>query len=81
MSSKWKTGKYVFEMLVPKPKVPKTKYEKSLRDLKIQTQKTKTSRAKLQQTLFESKTGRWKKEGFTFGEDKKNVTKKSKKKD
>ena len=28
MSSKWKTGKYVFEMLVPKPKVPKTTTQK-----------------------------------------------------
>ena len=33
MSSKWKTGKYVFEMLVPKPKVPKTEYQKKLRDI------------------------------------------------
>ena len=30
--SKWKTGKYVFNMLVPKPKVPKTKSEKKARD-------------------------------------------------
>jgi hypothetical protein len=28
MSSKWKTGKYLYEMLVPKPKVPKTASEK-----------------------------------------------------
>ena len=26
--SKWKTGKYVYNMLVPKPKVPKTASEK-----------------------------------------------------
>ena len=30
MSSKWKTGKYVFEMLVPKPKVPKTTTQKKI---------------------------------------------------
>ena len=64
-----------------KPNVPKTDYQKSLRDLKIQVQKTKGGEAKLRQTLFESKTGSYKKEGFTFGEDKKKVTKKSKKKD
>jgi hypothetical protein len=28
MSSKWKTGKYLYEMLAPKPKVPKTASEK-----------------------------------------------------
>ena len=64
-----------------KTNVPKTKYEKTLRDLKIQTQKTKASGAKLRQTLSEVKTGEYKKSGFTFGEDKKRVTKKSKKKD
>ena len=32
MSSKWKTGKYVFDMLVPKAKVPKTTSEKKIRD-------------------------------------------------
>ena len=64
-----------------KPNVPTTDYQKSFRDLKIAVQKTKGSGAKLKQTVFESKTGSYKKEGFTFGEDKKNVTKKSKKKD
>ena len=64
-----------------KTNVPKTKYEKTLRDLKIQTQKTKASGARLRQTLSEVETGEYKKAGFTFGEAKKNVTKKSKKKD
>ena len=64
-----------------KTNVPKTKYQKLKRDLDIQIQKGKASGAKLRQTLFESKTGSYKKEGFTFGEDKKKVTKKSKKKD
>ena len=74
-------GKKGFSYVKPKPNVPKTDYQKSLRDLKIQVQKTKGGAAKLRQTLFESKTGSYKKEGFTFGEDKKKVTKKSKKKD
>ena len=74
-------SKYFFKLLKPKPNVPKTDYQKSFRDLKIQVQKTKGGAAKLRQTLFESKTGSYKKEGFTFGEDKKKVTKKSKKKD
>ena len=81
MSFKKHVGTYVFNILKPKPNVPKTDYQKSLRDLKIQIQKGKASGAKLRQTLFESKTGSYKKEGFTFGEDKKKVTKKSKKKD
>ena len=33
MSSKWKSGKYLFNMVVPKPKVPKTEPEKKLRDM------------------------------------------------
>ena len=64
-----------------KTNVPKTPVEKSLRDLKIQVQKTKGQAAKLRQTLSEAETGEYKKSGFTFGEAKKNVTKKSKKKD
>ena len=34
MSSKWKTGKYVFEMLTPKPKVKKELSE-SARGLRL----------------------------------------------
>ena len=33
MSSKWKTGKYVFDMLVPTPKVPKTTSEKNISNI------------------------------------------------
>jgi hypothetical protein len=77
MSSKWNAGKRVFEFLVPKPSVG----NKSLSKLKIQVQKTKASAAKLKQTLWESKTGEYKKSGFTFAHDRGNVTKKSKKKD
>ncbi len=39
MSSKWKTGKYVFEMLVPNPKVPKTKFEKKMSNLVKESRK------------------------------------------
>ena len=62
------------------PNVPTTSLQKSLRDLKIQVGKTKGQAAKKKQTLWESKHKRLT-EGFTFGEDKKNVIKKSKKKD
>ena len=33
MSKFFKGGKYVFDMVVPKPKVPKTEPEKKLRDM------------------------------------------------
>ena len=62
------------------PNVPDTPIKKLKRDLDIQIQKGKAQTAKLKQTLFESKHKRLT-EGFTFGEDKKNVIKKSKKKD
>ena len=48
--------------------------------IKAKTTKTKGSAAKLKQTLWESKTGEYKKSGFTFAHDRGNVTKKSKKK-
>ena len=40
MSSKWKTGKYVFEMLTPKPKV-KIKGQKSVKDIQLKTSSKK----------------------------------------
>ena len=61
--------------------VPPSVGDKSLSKLKIQVQKTKASAAKLKQTLWESKTGEYKKAGFTFAHDRGNVIKKSKKKD
>ena len=64
-----------------KPNIPTTKLEKTKSKLNIAIQKTKASQAKLKQTLSEVKTGEYKESGFTFGEAKKNVTKKSKKKD
>ena len=64
-----------------KPNIPTTKLEKAKSKLNIAIQKTKASQAKLKQTLSEVKTGEYKESGFTFGEAKKNVTKKSKKKD
>ena len=60
--------------------VPPSVGNKSLSKLKIQVQKTKASAAKLKQTLWESKHKKLT-EDFTFGKDKKNVIKKSKKKD
>ena len=61
--------------------VPPSVGNKSLSKLKIAAGKTKGSAAKLKQTLWESKTGEYKKSGFTFAHDRGNVTKKSKKKD
>ena len=52
-----------------KTNVPKTETQKKLRDLKISTQKLKGSKAKLDQSIFEMKTG----QPFTF----KKSTKKS----
>ena len=52
-----------------KTNVPKTEVQKKLRDLKISTQKLKGSKAKLDQSIFEMKTG----QPFTF----KKSTKKS----
>jgi len=40
-----------------KTNVPKTEVQKKLRDLKISTQKLKGSKAKLDQSIFEMKTG------------------------
>ena len=57
--------------------VPPSVGDKSLSKLKIQVQKTKASAAKLKQTLWESKTGEYKKAGFTFAHDRGNVIKKS----
>ena len=75
-------GKKVLETIKSvKPNVPTTKLEKAKSKLNIAIQKTKASQAKLKQTLSEVKTGEYKESGFTFGEAKKNVTKKSKKKD
>ena len=75
-------GKKVAETIKSvKPNVPTTKLEKAKSKLNIAIQKTKASQAKLKQTLSEVKTGEYKESGFTFGEAKKNVTKKSKKKD
>ena len=69
MSFKKHVGKYVFNILKPKPNVPKTPVEKSLSKLKIQIQKTKGGTAKLKQTLWESKHKK-REERFTF--DKRN---------
>ena len=75
-------GKKVAETIKSvKPNVPTTKLEKAKSKLNIAIQKTKASQAKLKQTLSEVKTGEYKESGFTFSEAKKNVTKKSKKKD
>ena len=52
-----------------KTNVPKTETQKKIRDLKISTQKLKGSKAKLDQSIFEMKTG----QPFTF----KKSTKKS----
>ena len=52
-----------------KTNVPKTETQKKIRDLKIATQKLKGSKAKLDQSIFEMKTG----QPFTF----KKSTKKS----
>ena len=60
-----------------KPNVPVTKIQKKLRDLKILNQEVKGGAAKLKQTMFESKQDM----PFTFNPSKKNVTKKSKKKE
>ena len=85
----WKVGKEAFKKQKTygtgaiesvKTNVPKTDYQKSFRDLKIAVQKAKGSGAKLKQTVFESKTGSYKKAGFTFASDRGNVAKKSKKK-
>ena len=57
--------------------VPKTKLQKKLRDLKILNQEVKGTKAKLDQTTFESKQNM----PFTFDPAKKNVTRKSKKKE
>ena len=50
-------GKKLMSFLVPKPNVPKTEVQKKIRDLKISTQKLKGSKAKLDQSIFEMKTG------------------------
>ena len=50
-------GKKGFSYVKPKPNVPKTKLDKKIRDLKISTQKLKGSKAKLDQSIFEMKTG------------------------
>jgi len=76
MSFKKHVGKYVFNILKPKPSVG----DKSLSKLKITVAKTKGSAAKLKQTLWESKHKK-REERFTFAHDRGNVTKKSKKKD
>ena len=59
------------------PNVPKTTYQKKLRDLKIVNQEVKATKAKLDQTKFESKQNM----PFTFDPARKNVTRKSKKKE
>ena len=77
MSWKKHATEYVFKILKPKPSVG----DKSLSGLKIAVQKTKGSAAKLRHTMWQSKTGDYKKAGFTFAHDRGNVAKKSKKKD
>ena len=58
MSSKWKTGKYVYEMLVPKPKV-KIKGEKSKESIIKKGKEFKSKLAdeakKAQEAEFEKK--------------------------
>jgi hypothetical protein len=48
------TGKAIKSV---KTNVPKTETQKKIRDLKIATQKLKGSKAKLDQSIFEMKTG------------------------
>ena len=81
----WKAGKEAFkkQKTTGKEVIKSFKAsvgDKSLSKLKISTQKTKGGAAKLKQTLWESKTGEYKKSGFTFAHDRGNVAKKSKKK-
>ena len=72
----WKVGKKAFK----KQKTTGTEVtssvepsagDKSLSKLKIAVQKSKASTAKLRHTMWQSKTGDWKKKGFTF--DKRNT--------
>jgi len=50
MASKFfKGGKYVFDMLVPKPKVPKTKFEKKISDLRSTLRKERGKSTKKHQ--------------------------------
>ena len=64
-----------------KPKVNKTKLEEARSSLNIAIQKGKSSTSRLGHTRWQIKTGDHKKSGFTFDPGKKNVPKKSKKKD
>ena len=57
MSSKWKTGKYVYEMLVPKPKV-KIKGEKSKESI---IKKGKEFKKKLADEAKKAQEAEWKK--------------------
>mgnify|MGYP003125164565 FL=1 len=50
MASKFfKGGKYVFDMLVPKPKVPKTKSEKQISELRSTLRKERSKSTKKHQ--------------------------------
>ena len=67
----WKAGKEAFkkQKTTGKEVIKSFKAsdgDKSLSKLKISTQKTKGGAAKLKHTLWQSKTGDWKKKGFTF---------------
>ena len=55
MSSKWKTGKYVFEMLTPKPKV-KIKGQKTTSKVKLDASKAGLESAKFHLDRTFSKT-------------------------
>ena len=72
----WKVGKEAFK----KQKTTGTEVTKSFKasvgdipssKLNIAVQKNKASTAKLKHTMWQSKTGDWKKKGFTF--DKRNT--------
>ena len=52
MSWKKHTGKYVFEMVVPKPKVPKTESEKIYRDLVKESRKERGKSKKEHQDIM-----------------------------
>ena len=86
----WKVGKEAFKkqkttgtevITSVGPKANKTKLEKAKSKLNIQIQKGKASTSKFGHTRWQIKTGDHKKSGFTFDPGKKNVPKKSKKKD
>ena len=63
------------------PNVPKNKLDKLTRDVKILEQKSKATKAMVDQSDFEIKNPQFTKGRFTFDPNRKNVTKKSKKRE